>query len=428
MNILDLFGPSGGEATHTQTKTALPISASNSSFGSSFDDFDSAPNVHKSTAVTNANDGFSSTQPSQDLFSNGNGNSRRNSAIDLFASEPTAFTGSGSTQWVSSTSVLSDLAGLTFEAPFDKQVVEGDGDSFIPSNTESVEPVAQSSAVNDPWKNSNLVDLDLSGKNKLSVAKKPLNSEATLNSILLGSASAAPAKPLIAAAAPIREQQPVMLNKFTGLSSSPPPPINPFGGLSQPPLPPQSFPTGTGLAPVFPPPLPGSGIPSFQPPVYGRGLSNPPIAVGNNTGSPPPPSFGYPGTSSPPSVQLYGTGLLAPSSNAAAGFGTGAGSSLGMGFGGNPTAVSGGLGFPPNGINGAPGRPPVNPIMAGGKGNNIVNNGSSSAVNSGNNISGSDKKGKDILTFNGLGIIPSPSKITPPPKSSLDTLTLNWHG
>jgi len=160
-----------------------------------------------------------------------------------------------------------------------------------------------------------------------------------------------------------------------------------------------------------------------------------------------------------PPMQAYGTGLgggFAPSSNNGLGFAMGAqpiaggmnrpGPGMGMnpGYGGtglsNDFSVNSGMGVV--GLRApAPAPRPADPhgIMAGGKGNNISIRGTTAATNSAPTVttstnistgsSGSSNNngaGKDILTFNGLGVIPSPRKVNQPVKTSLDSI--NWRG
>ena len=81
-------------------------------------------------------------------------------------------------------------------------------------------------------------------------------------------------------------------------------------------------------------------------------------------------------------------------------------------------------------------------IMAGGKGNSInirgntttptitttttTTSGSTSSTNNSSNTTITTSAGKDILTFNGLGVLPSPTKVNQPAKTSLDSI--NWRG
>ena len=414
-NILDLFGPTESNSNLNppvahNTIAAFGIKESSNFFDSTFDNFDSAP-------VSAA-----STSTSDFLFTGASSTAR----TDLFASEAT-LTGTNSAQWNAST--LSDFAGLSFEATAPEAIKEAA--VTVPVQIEPA-PVA----VQDPWKTSNLVDLDLSGKDKV-LAKKPVLTATSLSSMLQDGSFTTAKSP----------QSSMLLPKSTGLT--PPGPygnasVSAYGtGLTP------SFATGTGLAPVFPPSLPVAMQPAFQPPVYGRGL-------GNTASVASPPSLGPMAGGSPP-VQAYGTGLgggFAPTSNHGLGLVMGAqpiaggmnrpapGMGMNPGYGGtglsNDYSMNNGMGVvglrPP-----ALAPRPADPhgIMAGGKGNSINIRGStttntvtavttSPSISTSSSLSTNTAAGKDILTFNGLGVLPSPRKVNQPVKTSLDSI--NWRG
>lgn len=397
-NILDLFGPTESNAPVAQTNTfAFGNSDSNIYFASSFDNFDSAP---APAALTSTSD-F--------LFSGASSSTH----TDLFGSDTTVTATTNTAQWNAST--MPDLMGLSF----DVTPSESTKDAAV---TIPFEAKPMHAAVEDPWKTSSLVDLDLSGKSKLANAKKPLITATSLSS-MLQDGSFTTSKTL---------QSSILVPKSTGLT-----PPGPYGTGLVPPAPP-SFATAQG----FPPSLPGAiHQPAFQPPVYGRGL-------GSTANIASPPTLGLMGTGSP--VQAYGTGLgggFAPSSHPGPGFGQpvmggmnrpGPGmGGLNPGYGGtgpqNNFSMGNGMGVglrPP-----APAAHAADPrgIMAGGKGNSIntrANNtatsSSSSTSNGINSTTTTTGAGKDILTFNGLGVLPSPRKVNQPAQTSLDSI--NWRG
>jgi len=339
-----------------------------------------------------------------------------------------------------------DLAGLTFESLPPTTASHPPAQPQQLSEYETLIGDTDTSNSTGIWQTTaGLVDLDLSGRSK-PIAN---TSMASLNSLL-------EAKPFaVSAATHHQPQQSLQDDPLLGQLLQPRrvPPSDPFASssftaLSHHPLPqhphslpfsatamgpPMHAPTGTGLTPLpFPPPLPGSthGAASLlapQPPVYGRGLMNsspPPLAAG--------PMMGIMQNPVPP---VYGTGL------ANGGMGNVGGMMRPMGMGNN----SMGAGMGPNTFGNSMGM--NNNVMGGSKGmvggamggsSNGMGMGSHSNIathrSSGNSNNTTIKtvnptttnNPNNVLTFNGLGIIPSPTKTAAPSKSSLDSL--NWRG